>query len=355
MQYDFANKQILVQEAYITAAFRTKATSGVIFQLHGERNAHISCYLINGAIHILFNFQTIETSFSTIVIQRRTDQKGFNDDLVHVVRVHHKGNKVYAYLLDDKNTKPKDLNITGVLTYEFPKPQKLYAGKVSTEIKALPSTYPTTFVGCMPGVKYQYLPAHATRGVFIDLFALYAARNTRVAGTSRKGKCLQQDLPIPGPLPTVLPPLQFKTAAPTRQPIGPTFSMMKILVVAVIAVLVIIVVILFGITCRCIEKYNRKYKPLREEVREFKDSQKIPLTTVKQSVQKPQPPLSYQPQPVMQQQPSYQPQPTFKPQPKPQVVQPEFNVPPPQVSTAPSPAHASAKAAASKGDDDWFL
>ena len=353
-----------IQESYITAGFKTRAGRAVIFQLHGDGEAHITLLLVDGILQVLFKFDAQGASFQTIEIKRPFGQKGYNDDLLHVVRVHHKGNRVFVNVDNMTDEASKVLNITvNGLEFAFPKPQKLYAGKLNTLVKSLPADKPTTYVGCMVGVKYQYFPVNAQIDHSIDLFELLQQRNTRVAGTATKGRCMGRDLPVPGPLPTVFPPPQFRTIAPTRQPIGPSFSFTKLLVVGLIALLVIVVVILFGFTCRCIEKYNQKYKPLRNEAAEYRRTMKGTVEQPRASYQKSQPqPAQQFTQPQMKE-PTNDEMAASYPLTRPAQAPARPAQVPARVVQAPGGGaevvvrapQPSASNAAAKSDDDWFL
>ena len=267
LEYTFQNI-INVQEGYINVAFKTSLSDAVIFQLHGKNNAHITLMLEQSSLRLVFNFLSEETDMQSLTIQTRTALEKFNDNKRHTIRVHHRGNQLFAYVLDDNNNPIKQTrNISQPFTtLIFPEPSKLYLGKRGP----LSVGSATTFQGCITGLKYQYLPVGARVGVNIDLLQLLKSRSSFLGSSipaPSNGSC-GFSLPIPPPLPTIVAPPQFRFRNPvvTVAPIGTPFSFAKVAVIVIIIVLTIIAVVLLFVTLHCIDKYRKVYQAKEEKL-----------------------------------------------------------------------------------------
>ena len=193
----------------------------------------------------------------------------FNDDKRHIIRIHHKVNQIFTYVLDDnENPIEKFSNISAPFEImPFPEPKKLSLGLRSN---LLPG-FPTSFIGCISGLRYQYLPMSAKMGVTIDPIRLFTTKNSNTGFSSPppvNGSC-GADLPVPPPLPPIIPPQQFRFRNPviTVAPIGTQFTFAKIVVVIIIIVLAILAIILFFVTISCVDKFKKKYRLKEQEYR----------------------------------------------------------------------------------------
>ena len=381
IEYNF-QKAVEVQEAFINVAFKTKLSDAVIFQLRGLTNAHITLLLIRGSLRLFFNFKAAETDVQSITFTHPSLMGVFNDDKRHIIRVHHKGNQMFAYVLDDNN-KPINhtRNITAPFTTAFfPQPTRLSIGRRGTVLTG----NPTTFSGCVSGLRYQYLPKNAVVGVNIDMVKLFTTANTNLIRSSPppvNGSC-GIPLPIPPPLPAIYRPLQFKFRNPvvTQAPIGSKYTFAKIVVVVIIIILAIIAVILLFVTVRCVEKYKkkyrRKYKAYKEEKLNLTRNEQQLSTTATAPARKeyyrdtePEPEIPMQVKPQMHSQPqSYATQPqSYDTQPqsydtKPQSYSSQPSYGADSLEYAPSapkakPGYAAAAPSSpdEKDDGDWFL
>eukprot|EP00794_Sanderia_malayensis_P003718 gene3718-4238_t len=268
IEHTFQNP-VDVQEGYINVAFNTSLSNALIFQMRGKDNAHMTLMLQNGALKLSFNFVSGNLDKQLLITLRHPKPLGkFNDKVGHIVRVHHKENQIFAHVLDDVNVPINyTLNISAPYTLmPFPAPQKLSIGKRDTTIMSL--ALPQVFEGCVTGLKYHYLPVKARVGVTVDMLGLYNASLTTSSlwtkGSNRaprKGSC-GWELPVPPPLPTIVPPLQFRFKNPvvTVAPTGSSYSFSKVAIVIVICVLAIAAVILLFFTIRCVEKKNKHFK-----------------------------------------------------------------------------------------------
>ena len=367
IEYNFQN-QVFVQEAYINVAFKTKNPNSVIFQLRGSANAHITLVIIGGALKLLFNFKELETDVQSITFRHPTLMGTFNDDKRHVIRVHHKENQIFTFVLDDNN-KPiqQTTNISApFITSYFPKPQRLSLGRRGSLLVG----NPTTFGGCVTGLRYQYLPKDAKVGVNIDLVKLFTIKNTNLVYSSPppvNGSC-GSPLPTPPPLPPIIAPQQFNFRNPviTVAPIGTQFTFAKIVIVIIIIILAIIVIILFFVTINCVEKYNKKYKLKEKRYREEKlmltengegpsTAESAPLKRENYRDVHPEPEIPMQDLKPKPQQDPY----AYNREPEVQTAQPSYGVG--SVSYAPNApvSKPSYEAAPSSPDDkedgDWFL
>ena len=367
IEYNFQNP-VLVQEAYINVAFKTKSPNSLIFQLRGSANAHITLVIIGGSLKLLFNFKELETDVQSITFRHPTLMGTFNDDKRHVIRVHHKENQIFTFVLDDNN-KPiqQTTNISApFITSYFPKPQRLSLGRRGSLLVG----NPTTFGGCVTGLRYQYLPKDAKMGVNIDLVKLFTVKNTNLVYSSPppvNGSC-GSPLPTPPPLPPIIAPQQFNFRNPviTVAPIGTQFTFAKIVIVIIIIILAIIVIILFFVTINCVEKYKKKYrlkeKRYREEKLMLTENGEGPSTTESAPLKReyyrdvqPEPEIPMQDLKPKPQQDPY----AYNREPEVQTAQPSYGAG--SVSYAPNApvSKPSYEAAPSSPDDkedgDWFL
>lgn len=269
IEYRFQRK-VKVQEAYISLAFKTKQLNGIIFQLHGLKNSHITLVLQDGALKVLFNFSPDETDVQSIQLKHPSAMGKFSDNQRHIIRLHHKQNQMFSYVLNDNNNPISSFrNISGpnIETVLFSEPASLSIGKYTLIVPGIP----TAFDGCISGLRYQYLPQNAQVGVNIDMQYLLATKNSNLFPSSPSpvnGSC-GQTLPVPPPLPAIIEPQQFKFRNPvvTAAPIGSNFTFAKVVVVIIIIILAIMAIILLFVTLNCISKYRLRYKKKEDELR----------------------------------------------------------------------------------------
>lgn len=266
--YNFQNT-VQVEEAYINVAFKTKSPDAVIFQLRGLNNAHITLLLVQGSLKLLYNFLPAKKDVQSITFRHPLPLGQFNDDKRHIIRIHHKINQIFTYVLDDnENPIEKSNNISAPFEImPFPEPKKLSLGLRSN---LLPG-FPTSFTGCISGLRYQYLPMSAKMGVTIDPIRLFTTKNSNTGYSSPppvNGSC-GASLPVPPPLPPIIPPQQFRFRNPviTVAPIGTQFTFAKIVVVIIIIVLAILAIILFFVTISCVDKFKKRYRLKEKEYR----------------------------------------------------------------------------------------
>ena len=269
LEYRF-QKKVQVQEAYINLAFKTSQLDAIIFQLHGLGNSHITLVLQAGDLKLLFNFNSVETDVTSIQLKHPKVMGKFNDNQRHVIRVHHKNNQMYAYVLNDNNNPISAFrNISGpaVFTSFFPQPASLSIGKYTLLVPGIP----TSFVGCISGLRYQYLPQNAHVGINIDMQNMLVTKNANLFPSNpppTNGSCGSM-LPLPPPLPAIVKPQQFNFRNPvvTVAPIGSQFTFAKVIIVIIIVILAILAIILLFVTLNCIAKHRLRYKKKDDELK----------------------------------------------------------------------------------------
>ena len=347
IEYQFQRK-VQVQEGYLNLAFKTSVTDSIIFQLRGLRNAHITLVMQAGVLKLLYNFSPDETDFKSIELKHPTAMGKFSDNQRHAIRIHHKKNQMYTYVLDD-NSNPISAvrNISGptIETAPFPEPAFLSVGKYRLSVPSIP----TTFAGCISGFRYQYLPQNAQVGVNIDMQSLLVTKNTNLITSPTppvNGSC-GPSLPIPPPLPPIIEPQQFKFRNPvvTVAPIGSKFTFAKIVVVIIIIVLAILAIILLFITLNCIAKYRRKYQKKEKDLQLILNEEPTSTAPTSKSNRQFEPVSEPEPaMPLTKMEPvrtdtkqAYPPQPSYEPG---------------GISYAPKPQPAVSSAPARDDDDD---
>ena len=292
VEYKFQRK-VQVQEAYVNLAFKTSQPNGLVFQLHGLTNAHVTVVMQAGVLKVLYNFDSVETDTQSIQFKHPSAMGRFDDNQRHIIRVHHKQNQMYAYVLDDNNNPLSAVrNISGptVETSLFPEPTSLSIGKYTLVIPGIP----TTFSGCISGLRYHYLPQNARVGVNIDIKHLLVTKNANLIPSTpppTNGSCGPM-LPIPPPLPPIIAPQQFRFRNPviTVAPIGSQFTFAKVIVVIVIIVLAIFAIVLFFVTLNYVEKHRKRYKKKEDQLRLMMREQPMAATST-------QPYRNFEPEP----------------------------------------------------------
>ena len=280
LEYRF-QKKVQVQEAYINLAFKTSQLDAIIFQLHGLGNSHITLVLQAGVLKLLFNFNAVETDVTSIQLKHPNVMGKFNDNQRHVIRVHHKNNQMYAYVLNDNNNPISAFrNISGpaVFTSFFPQPASLSMGKSTLTLAGIP----TSFVGCISGLRYQYLPQNAQVGINIDMQSLLVTKNANLFPSNPppvNGSCGSM-LPLPPPLPPIVEPQQFRFRNPvvTVAPIGSQFTFAKVVIVIIIIALGILAIILLFVTLNCIAKHKRRYRKKEFELKSLFEKKPVSKT-----------------------------------------------------------------------------
>ena len=349
VEYRFQRK-VKVQEAYINLAFKTNQANGIIFQLHGLRNSHITLVLQDGALKVLFNFSPDETDVQSIQLKHPSAMGRFSDNQRHIIRLHHKQNQMFTYVLNDvSNPISSFRNISGpnIETVLFSEPASLSVGKYTLVVPGIP----TAFAGCISGLRYQYLPQNAQVGINIDMQYLLATKNSNLFPSNPSpvnGSC-GQTLPVPPPLPTIIEPQQFKFRNPvvTAAPIGSEFTFAKVVVVVIIVILAILAIILLFVTLNCIAKYRLKYKKKEDELRLIVDGKPTSVAATKSS-------RKFEPMPEPQQEiplTKMERQHTEPTQSYPQ----QTSYDPGSISYAPKPQPVAAPAKDDDDDDDGFF
>eukprot|EP00795_Rhopilema_esculentum_P014177 gene14177-5183_t len=349
LRYTF-QKKVQVQEGYINVAFKTNEANAVISQLRGDGNAHITLLLINGVLKLLFNFRPLETDLQSLDIQhpQQTTLGKFNDNKRHIIRIHHKENQIFTYVLDNSDSPIKGVrNISAPFTTMlFPEPATLALGRRSSLLVG----FPTTFVGCITGLRYQYLPQGAKIGVNIDMGHLFQTKNPSLDRSQApvNGSC-GDTLPVPPALPPIIPPQQFKFRNPvvTVAPIGSNYTFGKAVVIGIVCVLIVLAVVLLFITLKCVENYKKKYRAIEE---------KLALTLHEKAPAKEEPPTRRNDFYYEREQEPEIPLQELRSQPAEPVYPSQSSYGPETISYAPSPKPGAAAASPpEKDDDDGFF
>lgn len=283
VEYKF-QRNVQVQEGYINLAFKTSRPDGLIFQLQGQGNAHITLVLQSGNLKLIYNFIPAETDGLSVQLKHPNAMGRFDDNKRHIIRIHHIRNQMYTYVLDDSNKPISSFrNISGpaIETSLFPTPRTLSVGKYNF---AVPGTS-SNFVGCISGFRYLYLPQKAHIGVTIDMQHMLVTKNSNLYASTPppvNGSC-GPALPTPSPLLPIVAPQQFNFRNPvvTVAPIGSSFTFGKVIVVIVVIVLAIFAIALFFVTLNCIDKYRRVYRRKEKDLVLLLKSESEPATSTK--------------------------------------------------------------------------